>query len=275
MNNNNRFSYILPDSLKTEVQGEVLIVSINRPAKRNAINDETVLGLERIFSSVPSEIKCAIIRGEGNHFSSGLDLSELTERDTFEGIQHSSMWNRAMDAIGFGKVPVIAILHGACIGGGLELASACHIRVAEASAFYALPEGQRGIFVGAGGSVRLPKIIGIARMTDLMLTGRVYSAEEGNHFGISQYLVSDGDGLEKAIGLAKRISENTSITNYAVTQVLPRIADAASDQALMMETLIAAISQNSPEAKERIKLFLDGKAKKISDKSDIKKLKDN
>lgn len=263
--NNKHFSNGLPASLKTEVQGGILIVTIDRPAKRNALNDETVMGIESIFSAIPAGVKCAIIRSEGPHFSAGLDLSELTERDTFEGMQHSAMWNRAMEAIRFGAVPVVAVLQGACVGGGLEMASACHIRVAESSAFYALPEGQRGIFVGAGGSVRLPRIIGIARMTDLMLTGRVYNADEGHAVGISQYLVSDGEGLKTAMGLAKKISENSGITNYAVMHVLPRIADSAPEQGLMMESLIAAISQNSPEAKERINLFLDGKAKKLGD----------
>ncbi len=88
--------------------------------------------------------------------------------------------------------PVIAALKGAVIGGGLELACAAHIRVAEPSAYFALPEGQRGIFVGGGGSVRLPRLIGVARMTDMMLTGRVYSATEGASYGFSQYLDRGG-----------------------------------------------------------------------------------
>ena len=91
-------------------------------------------------------------------------------------------------------MPVIAVLHGAVVGGGLELAVAAHIRVAEASAFYGLPEGQRGIFVGGGGSARIPRLIGTARMADMMLTGRVYDAEEGFAIGLSQYLVDDGAG---------------------------------------------------------------------------------
>ena len=105
-----------------------------------------------------------------------MDLSELTERDVIQGLFHSRMWHRVLDKVQFGKVPVIAVVHGAVVGGGLELAAACHIRVAEDSAFYALPEGQRGIYVGGGASVRIPKLIGTARMTDMMLTGRVFTA---------------------------------------------------------------------------------------------------
>jgi (methylthio)acryloyl-CoA hydratase len=247
----------------TEVRGEILLVRLNRPDKRNAMNDATVLAIDAIFSAIPAGIKCAVIYGEGKHFSAGLDLSELTEKDTIQGVQHSRMWHRALDKVQFGTVPVVAVLHGACVGGGLELASACHIRVAEASAFYALPEGQRGIFVGGGASVRLPKLIGMARMADMMFTGRVITSEEGNTIGISQYLVEDAKGLEKGIELSTKISGNAGITNYALMHVLPRIVDASQDQALMMESLIAAIAQNAPEAKERLKLFLEGKAKKI------------
>lgn len=250
-------------SIHTEVQGEILLVRLSRPQKRNALNDETVLAIEKIFSNIPEGVKCAVIYGEGKHFSAGLDLSELTERDTMQGVHHSRMWHQALDKVQFGKVPVVAVLHGACVGGGLELASACHIRVAEASAFYALPEGQRGIFVGGGASVRLPKLIGMARMADMMFTGRVITSTEGNTIGISQYITEDGKGLEKGIELATKISGNAGITNYALMHVLPRIVDASQDQALMMESLIAAIAQNAPEAKERMKQFLEGKAKKI------------
>ena len=87
-----------------------------------------------------------VVHGEGEHFSAGLDLGELTERDIAEGVMHSRMWHRAFEQIEFGKVPVVAVLHGAVVGGGLELAAACHVRVAERSAYYALPEGSRGIY---------------------------------------------------------------------------------------------------------------------------------
>ena len=173
------------------------------------------------------------------------------------------MWHRALDKVQFGTVPVVAVLHGACVGGGLELASACHIRVAENSTFYALPEGQRGIFVGGGASVRLPKLIGMARMTDMMLTGRVLTSTEGINYGLSQYLINDGVGMEKALELAQKISNNAGMTNYALMHVLPRIVEAGQDNGLMMESLIAAISQDAPEAKERLKDFLEGKAKKV------------
>src|SRR6185436_12890733 len=130
-----------------------------------------------------------VVSGAGEHFCAGLDLSELGERSVAEGVMHSRAWHAAFEQIQFGRVPVIAVLHGAVVGGGLELASSAHIRVAEKNAFYGLPEGQRGLFVGGGASVRVPRLIGAARMADMMLTGRVYDADEGHAAGLSHYRV--------------------------------------------------------------------------------------
>ena len=173
-----------------------------------------------------------VLAGDGDHFCAGLDLGELTARNASEGVLHSRGWHRAFERIEFGKVPVVAVLHGAVVGGGLEIAAACHLRVAERSAYYALPEGSRGIFVGGGGSVRLTRLIGTSRIMDMMLTGRIYDAEEGQALGLSHYLVAPGAGLTKGIELAQRIAGNAPLTNFAITQVLPRIAEVRSRQRL-------------------------------------------
>ena len=251
--------------LQIDIKDEILFVKLNRPEKRNAVNDELILDIERVFSNIPKNVKCAILYAEGKHFSAGLDLSELGERNIVEGLQHSRMWHQALDKVQFGKIPVVAVIHGACVGGGLELAAACHIRVAEESAFYALPEGQRGIFVGGGASVRLPKLIGLSRMTDMMLTGRVIDAKEGERIGLSQYVVEQGDGLPKAIELAKKIALNAEMTNYALMHVLPRIVDSGQTEGLLMESMMAAIAATSPDAQQRMKDFLNGKAKKVTE----------
>jgi enoyl-CoA hydratase/carnithine racemase len=221
-----------------------------------------VLGVEMFFAGLPDGIKAVVLAGEGEHFCSGLDLGELTHRDVAAGIAHSRVWHRAFERIEFGKVPVVAVLHGAVVGGGLEIAAACHIRVAEASAYYALPEGSRGIFVGGGGSVRLPRLIGTARMMDMMLTGRTYDADEGQAIGISHYLVARGAGLAKGIELAQRIAGNAPMTNFAVMQVLPRIAESDRASGYLTESLIAAIAQGDDEAKSRLKAFLEKRAPK-------------
>jgi enoyl-CoA hydratase/carnithine racemase len=249
--------------LQTETIGRVLTIGLNRPAKRNALNDAIILELERAVASIPDDIGAVVIHGIGDNFSAGLDLSELTERDATAGLMHSRMWHRAFDAIQHARVPVISALKGAVIGGGLELACATHIRVAEPSAFYALPEGSRGIFVGGGASVRLPRLIGVARMADMMLTGRTYSAAEGVAIGITQYLTDEGGALAKAVALAGRVAENAPLTNYAVMQALPLIAEAAPQTGLLLESLMAGVAQSDQEAKRRIQDFLERKTGKV------------
>jgi enoyl-CoA hydratase/carnithine racemase len=252
----------LPSSVTAEREGEIGFLRLSRPEKRNAINDTLVSGIEAYFTGLPDDIRAVVVSGDGDHFSAGLDLSELTVRNTVESVHHSRNWHRVFDQFEFGKVPVVAVLHGAVVGGGLELAAACHIRVAEESAYYALPEGVRGIYVGGGGSVRVPRLIGASRMMDMMLTGRTYGAEEGLTMGLSHYLVKPGTGLEKGIEIAKRVSANTKMTNYAIMHVLPRIADIDRPGGYMMESLAAAIASGGDEAQARLRDFLEKRAPK-------------
>ena len=246
-----------------EMRGPVALVRLSRPAKRNALNDALIAALRDVFQNLPEQAGAAVICGDGDHFCAGLDLSELKERDAGEGVHHSRSWHVALDAVQFGRVPVMAALHGAVVGGGLELASACHIRVADDSTFYALPEGTRGSFVGGGGSVRFPKLIGVARMTDMMLTGRVYNAQDGERLGFAQYLTPTGQSLDKALELATRIAGNAPLTNFALMHALPRIAEQPADHGYLTEALMASIAQSAPEAKSRVRAFLDGKAAKV------------
>jgi (methylthio)acryloyl-CoA hydratase len=252
----------LPPSLHFEQRGALGILRLSRPHKRNALDDATIIGIEHFFSAIPDDIKAIVIHGEGEHFCAGLDLSELSERDIAAGIAHSRAWHRAFERIEFGRVPVVAVLHGAVVGGGLELAAACHIRVAERSAYYALPEGSRGIFLGGGGSVRLPRLIGTARVIDMMLTGRTYGADEGVALGFSHYVVEAGAGLTKGVELAERIAGNAPMTNFAAMHVLPHNAEQDRASGLVMEALMAAIAQGDPEAKRRLRDFLEKRAPK-------------
>ncbi|WP_298924784.1 crotonase/enoyl-CoA hydratase family protein [uncultured Ramlibacter sp.] len=249
--------------IQLDIRGAVAVVRLSRPAKRNALSDSLVLALRDVFQNLPDTVRAAVIDGEGEHFCAGLDLSELKERDAGQGLHHSRMWHAALESLQYGPVPVIAALHGAVVGGGLELASACHIRVADESTFYALPEGSRGIFVGGGGAVRIPRLIGAARMADMMLTGRVYNAQDGERIGLAQYLVPTGTASEKAFELAQRVAENAPLTNYALMHALPRIAEQPADQGFLTEALMAAIAQSAPEAKERVRAFLEGRANKV------------
>ncbi len=249
--------------IRVEIDDAVARIALARPHKRNALSDPLVLALRDTFETLPEQVQAVVLHADGEHFCAGLDLSEMVEHDVPGGLAHSRMWHAAFESIQFGRVPVIAALRGAVIGGGLELAASCHIRIAEPSTFYALPEGSRGLFVGGGGSVRITRLIGVARMTDMMLTGRVLDAAEGDAAGLSQYRVGAGEALPKAMELARRIATNAPISNFAILQALPRIAEVSRAEGFFTEALMAGISQNEPTAKERMRAFLAGKAAKV------------
>lgn len=253
----------LPSSISAERNGEVAILKLNRAQKRNAINEEMLHGMNLFFNNLERSIKAVLIEGDGNNFSAGLDLSELREKDAAEGAMYSNIWHDTFRRIQYATVPVITVLKGAVIGAGLELASATHIRIAERSTFYGLPEGQRGIFLGGGGSMRLTRLLGVARVTDLMMTGRTLTASDGYMFGFSQYLVEDGEGLSKGLEVARRAAANAPLTNYALINALPRIAEMGPDEGLFTEAMVSGVVQSSAEAKARLNAFLEKQTSKV------------
>ena len=249
--------------LRAEQSDSVVHLRLTRPEKRNAISDTLISEIHTAFVNLPESARVVVISGEGQHFCAGLDLSEVTERSVAEGILHSRAWHAAFDQIQFGRVPVICALHGAVVGGGLELAASAHLRVADSTAFYALPEGQRGIFVGGSGSARIPRLVGVSLMTDMMLTGRVLDAAQGHAAGFSTYLVEPGCGFDTAVELARRIATNAPLSNFSIIQALPRIADMSQSDGLFVESLMSAIAQGDDAAKQRVRDFLEKRAGKV------------
>jgi (methylthio)acryloyl-CoA hydratase len=246
------------------LDGPVALIGLDRAAKRNAIDDAMIDELSAAVERARSDAKAGIIFGHGKNFSAGLDLAEHVARTPIEGIGHSRKWHAIFDRIERGPIPFVAALHGAVIGGGLELAAATQIRIADETAFFALPEGQRGIFVGGGGSVRIARLISAARMTDLMLTGRVLSAAEAAAANLVQYMTKAGGALRQAKALAARMAENAPLSNFAIINALPRIQDLAHDDGLFFESLMAAFTQTSPEARARLSEFLEKRARRLA-----------
>ncbi len=250
--------------LTLEYDGDVAVVGLNRPQKRNAISDAFIEELNTVITEVEARAKAAVIHGHGPHFCAGLDLAEHVKKTPFEGVHGSRRWHEVFGRIQRGKLPWFAALHGAVVGGGLELASSVHVRVADRSAFFALPEGQRGIFVGGGASVRSARLMGVSRMTDLMLTGRSVDAETAERWNIVNYVVDTGAALAKAIDLAKHAATNAPISTYAIIHALPRINDMGSDDGLFVESFIASFTATSPEAEARLNAFLTKQAAKVA-----------
>jgi (methylthio)acryloyl-CoA hydratase len=249
------------DRVTLSQRGRVALVRLSRPDKRNAIDGKMVEAIRTAFNRLPKETGAVVLHGEGAHFCAGADLDELAKHSGLDLVRFSRSVHELLDRIEYGAVPVIAALHGGVIGGGLELAAAAHIRIAERNTYYALPEGMRGIFVGGGGAVRIPRLIGTSRMVDMMLTGRTYGAEQDG-LGLSQYVVENGNGVAAAVELAEQIAKNTAISNFAAVQALPRIARADSEAGFLMESLMATIAVSDAEAKTRLRDFLDKRAAK-------------
>ncbi len=245
------------DILKVSVSEDgVATLTMNRPGKRNAMNDRLLAALGGFFSAPPEGVKAVVLTGTEGHYCSGLDLAEHTQRNAEDTMRHSRSWHAIMDRIQFGGLPVVSAMFGAVIGGGLELASATHVRLSEPSTIFQLPEGKRGIFVGGGASVRVGRILGADRLTEMMLTGRRYGSEEGLALGLSHYAVGEGEALGKAQALARKIAANAPLSNYIMIQAIARIADMSKTDGLFTESLCAAITQTSPDAIEGLQAFL-------------------
>ena len=200
------------ENILLSIEDGIAHLRLNRPAKRNAVNNGLLQDIEAALDGMGADATVVVISGEGAHFSAGLDLSEHQVRTPFEVLQHSQWWHRVFHKVQFGGRPVVAALHGAVVGGGLELATSTHVRVAGRSTFYQLPEGQRGIFVGGGASVRVSKIIGPDRMTEMMLTGRRYDAE-------SEVARTNADGGPEA---ARAKALERADAGQKLLQMLPR-----------------------------------------------------
>ena len=243
--------------LKVNVSGAIATLTMNRPDKRNAMCEELVDAIDAFFSNPPESVRVVVLTGTAGHFCSGLDLSEHVHRTPEENLHHSRAWHAVMDKIQFGGLIVVSALFGAVIGGGMELAAASHVRIAESSTIFQLPEGRRGIFVGGGATARVGRLLGPDRMTEMMLTGRKYGATEGVALGLAHYAVEDGAAMDLAQTLAAKIARNAPLSNYFMVQAIARIGDMSQSDGLFTESLVAALSQSTPDAAEGLNAFLE------------------
>lgn len=240
-------------------QGSIAIVALNRPEKRNALSQRLFVDLEDAFDNLEGDIRAVVLHGLGDHFCAGLDLSEHQNNEPFSALLQSRKGHRIFDKIRNCDRPVISVLHGAVIGGGLELACSTHIRVADATAFFQLPEGRRGIFLGGGGSVSVARVIGTDRLIEMMLTGRRIDAELAERLGLSHYLVASGDAFRLAMEIAENVSHNAPISNYMMLNALNHIGDMSPEAGLFAESLAQAVTLTNDDAKNGIQAFLDRK----------------
>ncbi|MCU9847805.1 crotonase/enoyl-CoA hydratase family protein [Defluviimonas sp. WL0024] len=242
----------------------IATVTLNRPAKRNALNAATIEELVTLFSALPrAGVRAVVLRAEGPHFCAGLDLVEhLHAGRTAADFMHVCLrWHEAFNKMEYSGVPIIAALKGAVVGGGLELASAAHVRVADVSTYFALPEGQRGLFTGGGATIRVADLVGKARMIDMMLTGRVYRGEEAVAVGLCQYLVEDSES--KAYELARAAAQNPPLSNFAICSAISHMQNMSALDAAYAEAVVAGVVNTQGEARGRLEAFADKTAARV------------
>ena len=246
-----------------QLDGPLALIGLDRAAKRNAVSDAVISQLHAAIQRAHDEADVAVLFGHGDNFCAGLDLAEALQRASGQIApprkrrRHS--WHEVFDQIARGPIPFVAALQGAVVGGGLELATAAHVRVCDETAFFGLPEGQRGIFVGGGGTVRIQRVVGTTVMMDMMLTGRLLTPAEAMDTRIVRYVVPPGQALAKAVELARRIAQNTLETNWKIINVLPRVQDLSHDDGLFLEQMTSAMAR-PPEVEQRLRQFVEGKA---------------
>ncbi len=244
-------------SLSIDVTDGIAVLTLNRADKRNAIDAPLIAAIEDFFAAPPDGVRVAVLTGAGDHFCAGLDIAELKVMGVAEAQGTSRAWHRTTEKIQFGAIPVVAAMRGMVLGGGLEIAASTHVRVAEPSTFYQLPEVGLGIFPGGGASARVSRIVGAGRAVEMMLTARRVGSEEGQMLGLSHHLVGEGEALDKAMELAARIATNPAFANATIINTVPRIADMSISDGLFAESMATALTQVSDEAQARIKGFLD------------------
>lgn len=261
----NRIQELGLENLQIEMEENVALVTLNRPDKRNALNAATIEELIALFSVAPRSGVCAIVlKAAGDHFCAGLDLIEHYEEDrSAADFMHICLrWHEAFNKMEYSGVPVIAALRGAVVGGGLELASSAHIRVADQSTYFALPEGQRGLFTGGGATIRVADLIGKARMIDMMLTGRIYKGQEALQVGLCQYLV-EGSSEDKALELAKASAKNPPLSNFAICSAISHMQNMSALDASYAEAVVAGIVNTQPASRERLEAFANKTAARV------------
>jgi len=243
-----------------EIKNHTGIVTINRPDKLNALNGQTVLELEDIFSVIKnnSEVFVVVITGSGEKaFVAGADISELNKLDVISAKEFSEKGNKVFKAIETLEKPVIAAVNGFALGGGCELALACHIRIASENAKFGQPEVNLGIIPGYGGTQRLSRLINSSRALEMILTGDLVTAEEALRIGLVNKVFSSAELLTKTFELADKISaKGQQAIRFALKSV--RATDNFSlTEGLAYEASLFSLVCGTEDFKEGTAAFLE------------------
>ncbi len=243
-----------------ESRGEIAVITVNRPDKLNALNADTVKELHAAFEHVAHEnaVRAVLLTGAGEKsFVAGADIAELAKMTPLSGIEVSRQGQDAFRFMETLRKPVIAAVNGFALGGGLELALACHFRVASDNAKFGLPEVKLGIIPGYGGTVRLPRLVGRGRALELMLTGEMIDAQEAYRIGLVNHVHPQSELLGAAEQLAKKIAANGPVAVALAIEAVDNGYHASTEDALRLEANLFGLLASTQDMREGMGAFLE------------------
>lgn len=248
------------ENLQIDRYGRTAVVSITRPEKLNALNNQTIDELDQVFQAFANdvEVRAVVVAGAGEKaFVAGADISEIRDQTPLDARRFSERGQQLMRRIEIMTKPVIAAINGYCLGGGLELALACHFRYASENARLGLPEIKLGIMPGFGGTQRLSRLVGRSRALEMMLTGDPVDARIAEHYGIVQGVFGAGELFEHALGVAKRLATAAPHAVGAILETVDKGLDMPLDSGLGLETARFALCCATDDMREGTAAFLE------------------
>lgn len=246
--------------IAVEAHGSIAVVRVNRPDKLNALNAQTIAQLDTAVRRIAADgaMRGVILTGSGEKaFVAGADIAELAQMGPLTGIDVSRAGQATFRMLEQLSKPVIAAVNGFALGGGLELALACHIRIASAKARFGLPEVKLGIIPGYGGTVRLPRLVGKGRALELILTGEMIDAEEAFRIGLVNRVVAPDQLLTYTMQLLEKMIANGPVAIRMALEAVDRAMETTLDDSLVLESNMFGLLSATQDMHEGMTAFLE------------------
>lgn len=247
-------------NLTLEVQDRIAVLSVNRPEKLNALNEQTIRELGQAFEEITGrdDVGGVLLTGVGEKaFVAGADIAELSKMGPVDGIEVSRLGQQVFRRIELSRKPVIAAVNGFALGGGCELALACHLRIASDNAQFGLPEVKLGIIPGYGGTLRLPRIVGKGRALELMLTAQFIKADEAYRIGLANKVVPQAELMDTARKTLSTILANGPIAVGLAIECTTRGMEMSVDDGLALESNLFGLLAATSDMREGMQAFLE------------------
>lgn len=250
-----------------QVENSVALVTISNPPA-NALSRSVLEELDTCLTEWEHDpaIKAIILTGEGRFFVAGADIKEFTQMDSADAKAAAERGQKLFDRLETFPKPIIAAINGACLGGGLELAMACHIRLAAVEAKLGLPELNLGLIPGYGGTQRLPRLVGRGKATQLILTSEMIGGEEAYRIGLAEAVYPAAQLLDEAKKLACAISEKSAVTTKLALAAIHASTVLPLAEALDKEADFFGKAFQTQDVQEGVTAFLEKRKPKFSDR---------